>query len=113
LGGFILFVESDSLSVTPSAISVWGKQHPRATDRLESWLKIAENAVWSHAPDMKKAFPSVDPVRVKSGRTVYVFNIRQNEFRLVCAVHFNRGLVYMLRFMTHKEYQKGDWKKEL
>ena len=66
-----------------------------------------------HPPDKKKTFPSVDPVKVKSGRTVYVFNIRQNEFRLVCAVHFNTGNVYTLRFMTHKEYQEGDCKNDL
>lgn len=99
--------------IAPSTVTKWGKEYPRAKDRLESWLSVTENAIWSHAPDMKKAFSSVDPVKVKSGKTVYVFNIRQNEFRLVCAVHFNTGFVYTLRFMTHKEYQKGDWKNEL
>jgi mRNA-degrading endonuclease HigB of HigAB toxin-antitoxin module len=33
-------------------------------------------------------------VKVKSGHTVYVFNIRRNEFRLVVAVHFNHQRVY-------------------
>jgi mRNA interferase HigB len=80
---------------------------------LESWMTIVESATWSHPPDMKKAFPSVDPVKVRSGRTVYVFNIRQNEFRLACAVHFNTGLVYALRFMTHAEYERGEWKDDL
>jgi mRNA interferase HigB len=99
--------------IAPSTIVKWSKEYPRAKDRLESWLAITESATWVHAPDMKKAFPSVDPVRVKSGRTVYVFNIRQNEFRLVCAIHFNTGKVFALRFMTHNEYQKGNWKNEL
>jgi mRNA interferase HigB len=62
---------------------------------------------------MKTDFPNVDPVKVKSGKTVYVFNIRQNEYRLVCAVHFDKARVYALRFMTHKEYEKGQWKEEL
>lgn len=62
---------------------------------------------------MKNTFPSVDPVKVRSGKTVYVFNIRQNEFRLVCAVHFNKGKVFTLRLMTHKEYDQEDWKNEL
>lgn len=99
--------------IAPSTIVKWGKKYPRAKDRLESWRTITESATWSHAPDMKTAFPSADPVKVKSGRTVYIFNIRQNEFRLVCAVHFNTGKVFALRFMTHNEYQKGDWKNEL
>jgi mRNA-degrading endonuclease HigB of HigAB toxin-antitoxin module len=45
--------------------------------------------------------------------TLGLFDIRQNEFRLVCAVHFNTRIVYTLKFMTHQEYQKGDWKDEL
>ena len=52
---------------------------------------------------MKRSFPSVDPVKVKSGHTVYVFNIRQNEFHLVCAVHFRGRRVYTLRLFTYKE----------
>lgn len=99
--------------IAPSTIVKWAKKYPRAKGRLESWRTITESATWSHAPDMKAMFPSVDPVKVKSERTVYVFNIRQNEFRLVCAVHFNTGKVFALRFMTHKEYQKGDWKNDL
>jgi mRNA interferase HigB len=99
--------------ITPSSIVKWSKEHPRAKDRLESWLALTENAEWSHAADMKNTFPSVDPVKVRSGKTVYVFNIRQNEFRLVCAVHFNKGKVFTLRLMTHKEYDQEDWKNEL
>jgi mRNA interferase HigB len=99
--------------IAPSRIKEWCQKHPRAKERLESWLKITENATWSRPPDMKKAFPSVDPVKVKSGRIVYVFDVRQNEFRLICAVHFNTGLVYALKFMPHKEYERGEWKKEL
>lgn len=33
-------------------------------------------ANWHTPADMKQAAPEVDPVRVKSGRTVYILNIR-------------------------------------
>ena len=46
---------------------------------------------WRNPVEMKRDFPSVDPAMVKSGHTVYVFNIRRNEFRLIAAVHFNRS----------------------
>jgi mRNA interferase HigB len=52
-------------------------------------------------------------VRVQSGRNVVVFNIGGNDFRLVCAVHFNTEMVFALRFMTHAEYSKDAWKNEL
>jgi mRNA-degrading endonuclease HigB of HigAB toxin-antitoxin module len=57
---------------------------------------------------------SIDPVKVKSGKPhVYLFNILRNEYRLICAVHFNTGKVFTLRFMKHTEYEKGAWKNEL
>ena len=62
---------------------------------------------------MKAVFTRVDPVIVKSGHTVYVFTIRGNEFRLIAAVHFNRRVVYTLRFFTHAEYDRQNWENEL
>ena len=52
-------------------------------------------------------------VRVKSGRPVVVFDIAQNRYRLIAAVHFNCGKLYALRFLTHKEYDRNTWKTEL
>jgi mRNA interferase HigB len=42
-----------------------------------------------------------------------VFNVCGNDFRLIVAIHYNRGIVYTLRFLTHAEYSKDKWKKEL
>jgi mRNA interferase HigB len=58
-------------------------------------------------------YPHADAVTVASGRTVVVFNIRGNRYRLVTAIHYNRQLVYTLRFMTHAEYSKNRWKDML
>ena len=62
---------------------------------------------------MRRAFPSADFVTVRSGRKVVVFNIGGNDFRLLCAVHFNTGMVFALRFLTHPEYSKNNWKDTL
>ena len=32
---------------------------------------------------------------------------------MICAIHFNTGKVFMLRFMTHANYSKEKWKNEL
>jgi mRNA interferase HigB len=99
--------------IAPSTLKEWGDEHPRAKNGLEAWMAIVEDAHWLHPPDMLKNFPKADPVTVESGRKVYVFNIRQNEYRLVCAIHFETGIVFTLRFMKHQEYEKGAWKSEL
>jgi mRNA interferase HigB len=89
------------------------KAHPRATGPLTEWVKKFKEATFRNAVEMKMMFPIVDPVIVKSGRTVYVFNLRRNEFRLIAAIHFNRQIIFTLRFLTHAEYDQGRWKQEL
>jgi len=46
-------------------------------------------------------------------RDVIVLNVAGNKYRLVIAAHFNRGIVYTLRSMTHAEYSKQKWKDDL
>jgi mRNA interferase HigB len=96
-----------------SILRQWSIEFPRAKERLEAWLAVVKKAIRRHPPDMLKSFPKADPVKVKSGKIAYVYNILGNEYRLVCAVHFDRSKVFLLRFMTHAEYEKGDWKNEL
>jgi mRNA interferase HigB len=89
------------------------KAYPRAAEALESWVAVVKDATWPTPVEMKQAFRSVGPVVVKSKRTVYVFNIRRNEFRLIVAVHFDRQIVYTLRFISHAEDDRQNWKQEL
>lgn len=49
-------------------------------------------------------FPSADLV----GNCV-VFNIAGNHFRLITRVLFQSHKVFVLRVMSHKEYDKQDW----
>ncbi len=56
---------------------------------------------------LKLVFPSADKV----GNLV-VFNIGGNNYRLFASVHFNRKKIYIRHVLTHKEYDKGDWKDD-
>jgi mRNA interferase HigB len=86
---------------------------------LERWMQIVEDAAWRNTAEIKQAFgANVDFVRVKSGRTICVFDIGGNKYRLVAAVHFwrlnfARAPVYVLRVMDHGEYDQQAWIKEL
>lgn len=50
---------------------------------------------------------------VRSGRSVTIFNIAGNAYRLITAIHYNSGKVFVLRFMTHAEYDRQTWKDDL
>lgn len=57
--------------------------------------------------ELRQTFPHADIV----GQLV-VFNIGGNKARLIAAVHFNRGKIYIRAVLTHGEYDKGGWKNE-
>jgi mRNA interferase HigB len=91
----------------------YARVHAAASANLEHWMYLTKAAPWTDFEDVKRTFSSADAVRVDSGRTVVVFNISGNKFRLITAIHYNIGKVFVLRFLTHAEYSKDKWKKEL
>ena len=94
-------------------VKAWAEQYPDAAEALAAWLQNASGASWRNIADVRKVYPHADPVNVASRRTVVVFNIRGNRYRLVTAIHYNRQIIYTPRFMTHAEYSKDRWKDAL
>lgn len=90
-----------------------GRRYSLAARHLDAWRKTVKAAAWRNFVDLRQSYPDADTVKVRSGRTVLVFNIRRNDYRLIAAAHFNRQIVYTLRFMTHAEYSKDRWKETL
>ena len=99
--------------IAEGTIRQWASDYARAASSLRQWVRVVRPVRWYSFAELRRTFPSADWVTVKSGRKVAVFNVGGNEFRLVCAVHFNSGMVFALRFMTHAAYSKGYWKNEL
>ncbi len=90
-----------------------GREHPPAARHLDAWRKLVRAVAWRNLVEVRTTYPDTDAVRVRSGRQVLVFNIRRNDYRLIVAAHFNRQIVYTLRFMTHAEYSQDRWKDTL
>jgi len=86
--------------------------HPTARTTIAHWYIVAKAAVWRHFPDTRATFHHADQVTVRSNHTVTVFNLT-NNFRLITAIHYNRRTVFVLRVLTHADYSRGDWHKEL
>ena len=99
--------------VKPKRVLEYIEQYGRPASGLMFWLGVTKKALWKNFNELRGSFNSADLVSVGSGKKVVVFNVGGNKFRLICAVHFDRGKVYVLRFMTHAEYDGGKWKKEL
>jgi mRNA interferase HigB len=70
------------------------------------WYKASIHADWSNFSTLKQTFGSADSV----GNCV-VFDVGSNRFRLIGRVNYAKGIVYVLRVMDHKEYDKKLWVK--
>lgn len=99
--------------IKPSTLVRWAKKYPAAAPSLLRWFEITRKASWQSLTAIRRDLPPTDMVKVESQRPVFVFNIAGNNFRLIAAVHFNTGRVFLLDFLSHAEYSKDTWKKKL
>jgi mRNA interferase HigB len=99
--------------IKPSRIHGFGKAFPDAESSLRAWLMVVRRSDWQSLTDVRDTYPSADAVKVSSGRTVMVFNIGGNKYRLIVATHYSTAKMYILRFLMHGEYDKDQWKRQL
>ena len=60
---------------------------------------------FSNFAHLRETFPSADQV----GKLT-VFNIGGNKVRLIAAIHYNRGKIYIRAVLTHAEYDEQRWR---
>jgi mRNA interferase HigB len=87
--------------------------HPDSEAPLRTWYRIALKAQWRSIQEVRATFPHADAVTVASGRTVTVFNISGNKYRLVVDLLYAVEVAYVCMVLTHAEYSKGRWKDQL
>lgn len=98
--------------ITQKRLREYGGKHPRIATTLAHWTELVLAIEPANFVELRRVFPSADQVTVESGRTVTIFNIT-NHFRLITAIHYNRQLVFILRLLTHTEYDRPQWKENL
>lgn len=91
--------------ITRKRILEFGAVHPDSRPSLGAWYRVVSKSRFGSFAELRKTFPSADWVD-----KLVVFNIGGNKYRLVAAIHFNRGKVYLRAILTHEEYSRGGWK---
>ena len=91
--------------ITRKRILEFSALHPDSRGPLTAWYAIVDKTDFRSFPELRRTFPSADKVGNK-----VVFNIGGNKYRLIAAVHFNRGKLYIRHILSHIEYDKGGWK---
>ena len=92
--------------ITRKRLLEFAKKQPDCTTALESWYRIVKHTKFNSFAELKQTFPSADQV----GKLT-VFNIGGNKARLITAIHYNTSRVYIRHVLTHKEYDRGSWRK--
>jgi mRNA interferase HigB len=89
----------------PMLVQFWTK-HPDAEVPLRVWHTIMERQVLADFSRLQATFASADYVE-----PLTVFKIGGNKYRLIAAIHYNRGKVSIRDVLTHAECDRGKWKR--
>ena len=99
--------------ITRKRLREFAARYADAAAPLAVWAKIVQAAQWKNLDEVRLTYPHADNVRVYSGREATVFNIKGNHYRLITAIHYDRKRLFLMRFLTHAEYNKDRWKETL
>jgi mRNA interferase HigB len=78
------------------------QEHADAETPLNDWVTKTKAAEWKNYSDIQRTFNSADHL----GGQKFIFNIGGNNFRMAAMVWIENERVYVLKLMTHAEYDK-------
>jgi mRNA interferase HigB len=87
-----------------SRLREFWEEHSQAEIPLRAWYAEASRANWKSPTDIKAAYRHASFL----ANNRVVFNIKGNDYRLVTAVHYNRGILFIRFIGTHAEYDRID-----
>ena len=85
-------------------IKEFWKIHPDAEQQLRAWHTKTKFAKWKTSCDIKSDYTKASFV----ANNRVVFNIKGNNYRLIAAINYEFGIVYIRFVGTHNEYDKID-----
>ena len=90
--------------IAVSTLREFWKKHPDALDPLSAWVAVVSKARWSQPADVKAQYKNASILKNRRA----VFNIKGNDYRLIVAVAYQLGIVYIKFVGTHKQYVAVD-----
>ena len=90
--------------ISRKALREFWKQHTDAQQALQAWYADVRHVTWRTPADIKAVYRNASIV----GNNRVVFNIRGNRYRLIVAVQYEYGIVYIRFVGSHEEYDSID-----
>lgn len=79
-------------------------EYQNSEEPLKAWHAEAQRANWTQPADIKAQYANAS---ILKGNRV-VFNIKGNDYRLVSAIAYKMGVVYVKFVGTHAQYDRID-----
>ncbi len=79
-------------------------RHPQARQSMLAWCADADKSRWTTPQQIRAAYASASFV----GRNRVVFKLHGNVYRLIVAIAWQVGVVYVKFVGTHAEYDRVD-----
>ncbi len=90
--------------VSLQTLRTYWETNPEVEQQLRAWHDEVISQKWEQPADIKARYASASILKKRR----VVFNIKGNKYRLIVAVAFNVGVVYIKFIGTHKEYDEVD-----
>ena len=87
-----------------STLRQFWEKHPAAEQPIKAWFYEVSKVTWTQPSDIKALYRNAS---ILKNRRV-VFNIKGNDYRLIVAIAYKLGIVYVKFIGTHTEYDKID-----
>ena len=92
--------------ISRRAIREFAQLWPDALGPLNRWAQIVEASNWPTPAAIRRSVNTADFVG-----DLVVFDIGGNKYRLIAFVHYRQQAVYIKHILTHREYDKGEWRQ--
>jgi mRNA interferase HigB len=79
------------------------KDHRALRSALDAWFHEAQNAKWRSSAALKELYATASIVSADR----VVFNIKGNSYRLVAAIDYEKGIVWIKWLGTHRDYDQN------
>lgn len=94
----------DMRIIALKTLKEYWEQHPDARQPLQAWYEDARHAAWDSPVAIKSVYRNASIV----GNNRVVFNIKGNDYRLIVAINYRFGIVYIRFVGSHQEYDRVD-----
>lgn len=90
--------------IAQSSLLAFWRRHPETEAALRLWLEVARMAQWRTMDDICRRWSKAKVLNAERVR----FEVAGGDYRMICAIQFRAGIVWVKWLGTHAQYDRID-----